>query len=196
MFTIFFYSIILSMALIIISIPNSVHAVLFLILVYCTSSGLLLYYNIEFLAIALILIYVGAIAILFLFVVMMVNINIKSTKDQLIEYSPFIVLFGFIFTYINYISLSNTFNSLYPGKIQKYFQQNIDPITNLQSIGQVLYGYYPIFVLLIGLILLIALMGAVVLTINQKPLPIELKYKQISRNPNIAIYSFIKKNHL
>lgn len=78
----FFFSLILTCALLIILVPNPVHAVLFLVLLFCNCAGLLMLYGIEFLSLMLIIIYVGAIAILFLFVVMMLDIKILSNINK------------------------------------------------------------------------------------------------------------------
>ena len=93
----FFSGIALFSAIMVISARNPVHSVLFLILVFCNSAGLLILLEAEFLALLFIVVYVGAIAVLFLFVVMMLNVKISEVQDEVLQYLPIGGLIGIVF---------------------------------------------------------------------------------------------------
>ena len=190
-----FFSIILTCSVLVILIPNPIHSVLFLVLVFCNSTALLLLYGIEFLSIMLIIIYVGAIAILFLFVVMMLDIKVNP-KDKYALYNyfffcMFIILAFFLETFASTINLfSNNIigNSLIP---YTEWVTVIDQITNTATIGQILYTFYLAYFLIAGIILLIALIGAVTLT-HKRTNNLEIDtstFKQISRLKENAIFN-------
>ena len=220
-----FSSIALTSAIFVIYSKNTVYSVFFLILVFTNMTGLLLVTEVEFLAIMLIIIYVGAITVLFLFVVMMLNIKKIEAKKNNYGYLPIIFLISFIFFIETFIIFSKSFTSyqyfihknLIMGTYSRlceawtlryspayenfpyYHNQwhlKLDLITNIETLGQILYTYNAFFLLVAGLILLIALIGAVTLTIkdkkNKKFLTKNL-YKQISRNYLNAIYNIKKK---
>jgi len=107
-----------------------------------------------------IIIYVGAIAILFLFVVMMLNVKV-TVEEQ--NYS-FIFFFGSFFLLQVFFFITEIFNF---GDIKFFeFQNNIDAISNIEAIGQFLYNYLLVCFLIAGLILLVAMLGAIILTLN------------------------------
>lgn len=196
-FFFFFTSIAFASAILVIRSKNAIHSVLFLILVFINMTGLLLLSKVDFLAIMLIIIYVGAIAILFLFVVMMLNIPILNQNiDEKLEYLPISLFIGFIFFFETfflfkeiYITKPIIFNN-YEYYIWVSF---LDNTMNTQTLGQILYTYYAFYFLLAGFILLIALIGAVVLTLRQKKVKNQQElYKQLSRNCKYAIFN-IKK---
>jgi len=89
----------------VISAKNPIHSVLFLILVFCNSAGLLMLLGVEFLGIIFIIVYVGAIAILFLFVVMMLNIKLVELNENTLRYLPIGSLIGLIFLFQMFIVL-------------------------------------------------------------------------------------------
>ncbi len=188
-------------------------------------TGLLLVAEVEFLAIMLIIIYVGAITVLFLFVVMMLDIKKVENKNNNYGYLPIIFLISFIFFIETFTIFSKSFTSyqyfiyknLVMGTYSRlceawtlryspayenfpyYYNQwhlKIDLITNIETLGQILYTYNAFFLLAAGLILLIALIGAVTLTIkekkNKKFLTKNL-YKQLSRNYLNAVYNIKQK---
>lgn len=166
----------------VLSSKNPVHSVLFLILVFLSSSGLLLYFGAEFIALIFIIVYVGAIAVLFLFIVMMLNIKIKETSF-LLQYAPFAFFFGILLLMELYLSIDLSFFVPKINTAQPKWILLIDPITNLEVIGQVLYHEFLICFVLCGVLLLIAMLGAIVLTqkFNAKRSN-ELVSKQLSRN--------------
>lgn len=201
LFFFFFSSIVLTSAIFVIYSTNTIYSVFFLILVFTNSTGLLLLSEIEFISIILIIIYVGAITILFLFVIMMLDINvlIKKVKNQNFGYIPIICLISFLFSLETFIMFSKNFTTYYHVISQSFYTNSIiykiiitkvDSITNIETLGQILYNYYIVFFLIAGIILLIALIGAVTLTKKKKKtLFINSLYQQISRNSLTAIFN-------
>nr|YP_009317631.1 NADH dehydrogenase subunit 6 [Pterocladiella musciformis]AOX49083.1 NADH dehydrogenase subunit 6 [Pterocladiella musciformis] len=181
-------------ALMVITLTNAVHSVLFLILVFCNTVGLLLLFGAEFLSFMLLIVYVGAIAVLFLFVVMMLNVKISSINLNLISLIPLGILVTFLFAYQFNLSI-NEFHI-----IKSYFNQpetiswidEIDNISNIKAIGCVLYTDYSFLFLLSGLILLVAMIGTIILTMHQR---IDVKKQKIEyqlvRNP-AGVIKFIE----
>ena len=202
-FFFFFSSIVLASAIFVIYSSNTVYSVFFLILAFVNSSGLLLLSEIEFIAFMLIIIYVGAITILFLFVIMMLDIPINK-KDKEISnfgYLPilsFLILIFFLETSLIFSkNLTLFYNMIYKSSVYSRFfaklevKTELDFISNIETLGQILYTYYSIFFLMAGIILLIALIGAVALTKKElrhkKVLQTNL-FKQVSRNSFEAIF--------
>jgi NADH-quinone oxidoreductase subunit J len=170
---------------------NPVHSVLFLILTFCNASAILFLFKVEFLALIFIIIYVGAIAVLFLFVVMMLNVKVFSVLNIL--YLPFIILGIFVLLVQIYFVLEksffgyNTLDELTPF----HFDGILDGLNNIDVLGQGLYNYFLVCFLLAGLILLVAMVGAIVLTLNfSSQRKNELVYRQLSRSDNFL--SFFK----
>lgn len=191
----FFSSMALASAFLVILSKNPVHSVIFLILTFCNTTGFLLVYGVEFLSIILIIIYVGAIAVLFLFVVMMLDIKIlhQNFKEKLV-YLPISLSIGFIFLIEILILI---FNSLTPKDLLQFVNKYsnswinfLDSISNTQTIGQILYTYYSSFFLMAGIILLIALLGAVSLTYKEKTTYNQNLFKQLSRNYKNALFKY------
>ena len=208
--TIYFFlfsSLALTSAIFVIYSTNTIYSAFFLILVFTSATGLLLISEVEFLSIMLIIIYVGAITVLFLFVIMMLDINILIDKNnnQNFGYLPIIFLISFLFFLETFLMFSKIFTSYYHLIQQSFFENNIiynsfilkiDSITNIETIGQILYTYYAFFFLAAGIILLIALIGAVMLTKkekkNQKYLTKNI-YKQLSREGFKAVFNIQQK---
>ena len=162
---IFFYIfsfIILSSSVMVISSRNPVHSVLFLILAFFNSAGLFIMLGAEFLAMMLIIVYVGAVAVLFLFVVMMLNINISEIKEGFQRYFPI----GFL---IGIILLAEIFFVISGDGIQRDLNINLEKIPNTHLIGSVLYTDYIFLFQVSGLILLVAMIGAITLTLRERP---------------------------
>ncbi len=161
----FFYLfsfIITSCAVMVISSKNPVHSVLFLILAFFNSGALFVILGAEFLAMMLVIVYVGAVAVLFLFVVMMLNINYSTIKDGFQKYLPIGLLIGLIL-FIEIILM------VFSGDL--LVNQNENTLTNLPNthqIGLLLYTDYIYVFQLSGLILLVAMVGAIVLTLRDR----------------------------
>jgi NADH-quinone oxidoreductase subunit J len=190
-------------AIMVISARNPVHSVLFLILVFLNASGLLLLIEAEFIAMIFIVVYVGAIAVLFLFVVMMLDIKIAETNREFSKYLPFGSLIGFIFFIEIFLIMNNEVPSL--NNTESYnltnnffnWKDQLDPITNLEALGQVLYTYYFVYFLIAGLILLVAMIGAIVLTMQlNRQVRRQAIYRQVSRNFENAIFLTTPSNNL
>lgn len=188
----------------IITNKNPVHSILFLILVFTLTTGLLITLGVEFIAMLFLVVYVGAITVLFLFVVMMLNVKIVELNERFLKYLPMGLFIGIIFFLeIIYLindnlsqrdlTLSTFYDSFYSQLLEFYFidYKNYFEITslyNIEQIANVLYRKYVYLFLLAGLVLLIAMIGAIVLTLNQKH---ENKkqdyYIQTTRNINESI---------
>ena len=166
---------------------NTIHSVLFLVLVFFNSAGLLLLLEAEFLAMLFIVVYVGAIAVLFLFVVMMLNVKIARNAQALFEYLPvggliFLLFFMEVFLLLkgDLLSPLKTEDSGLP--LQEWFLV-VDSITNIQVLGQVMYTYYFYFFLAASVILLVAMIGAILLTMQtQYKIKRQQIFQQISRD--------------
>ena len=164
--SLFFYLfsfIITACAVMVISSRNPVHSVLFLILAFFNSGALFVILGAEFLAMMLVIVYVGAVAVLFLFVVMMLNINFSKIKEGFQKYFPIGSLIGFIL-FIEIILMVFS-GDLLVNKNNKL----IDNIPNTHKIGSLLYTEYIYVFQLSGLILLVAMVGAIVLTLRDRP---------------------------
>jgi len=195
----FFSGVALFSAIMVISARNPVHSVLFLILVFCNSPGLLILLEAEFLALIFIVVYVGAIAVLFLFVVMMLNVKITEIQDEVLQYLPIGGLIGIVFLLEIFLIIEGDFVSLInPNQNDivyiDWFAQ-IDSISNIQTLGNVLYTDYVLFFLLAGVILLIAMVGAIVLTMSTRSsLRRQFIYQQVSRDFDNAVFLVTHKN--
>jgi NADH-quinone oxidoreductase subunit J len=186
----YFFSFLLLLSSIFVFISkNPVHSVLFLILAFCNASGILFLFNAEFLGLVFIIIYVGAIAVLFLFVVMMLNVKIYFSDE--FSYLPFIFLGGFVLVIQVFLVLEKAFsNSIFWSTSLPYnFENFLDPLTSIDVIGQSLYNYYLLCFLLAGLILLVAMIGAIILTLNfSSKRQNELVSRQLSRSDNFIAF--------
>lgn len=157
-------AIVTASALFVIMSRNPVHSVLWLILAFFSSAGLLVLIGAEFLAMLLVVVYVGAVAVLFLFVVMMLDVDFAELKRGTLEYWPFAALVGIAF--FAQIALVTVARATTTGT-------NPDPSpgadTNIEAIGQVLYTDYILLFQLAGAVLMVAMLGAIVLTLRGTP---------------------------
>jgi NADH-quinone oxidoreductase subunit J len=185
-----FSSLLLISSIFVLFSKNPVHSVLFLILAFCNASGILFLFNAEFLGLIFIIIYVGAIAILFLFVVMMLNVKIYASNNFLI-YLPFFLIGGFILLLQIFLVFERIFSNseIYLTTTFYSFENYLDNLSSIDLLGQSLYNYYLICFLLAGFILLIAMVGAIVLTLkfNGKRKN-ELASRQLSRTNNFLAF--------
>ncbi len=162
-----FSGVVLFSAVMVIASKNSVHSVLFLILAFFNCAGLFVLIGAEFIAMLLVIVYVGAVAVLFLFVVMMLNVNFEELREGFQKYlslglSVATIIFAELVMVI-YLTLSN------PPKIAAAQFPALPNQTNTQNIGNILYTYYIYPFQLAGLILLVAMIGAIVLTLRSRP---------------------------
>jgi NADH-quinone oxidoreductase subunit J len=192
-----FSSIILTSGLVVITARNPIHSVLFMILVFVNVVFILIFLEAEFLALTFVIVYVGAVAVLFLFVVMMLNIKITELNKELIHYFPIGGLVGFIFLFnIFLIMLMNGVSSPMTSSLMNYYTYMdwftlIDSPNNIEVIGQLVYTHEVYFFILSGLVLLVAMVGAIVLTSQNKDKTVRVQqvFHQLSRNSQNAIFT-------
>jgi NADH-quinone oxidoreductase subunit J len=191
-----FSSILLSSSLVVITARNPIHSVLFMILVFLNVVFILISLEVEFLALTFVIVYVGAVAVLFLFVVMMLNIKITSLNKELIHYFPIGGLVGLIFLFnVILVMLSSGVNSSLTSRVLKKYDyidwlSLVDSPTNIEVIGQVVYTAQSLYFIISGLVLLVAMIGAIVLTNQNKDKSIRTQqvFQQLSRNFKKAIF--------
>jgi NADH-quinone oxidoreductase subunit J len=147
---------------------NPVYSVLFLILAFFNAAALFVLIGAEFIAMILIIVYVGAVAVLFLFVVMMLDINMAELREGFTKYVPVgvligIVLFAEILFGLGVLGSSDTVKGLSQAGVQSL------GVENTRAIGRVLYTQYFYVFQVAGLVLLVAMIGAIVLTLRHRP---------------------------
>jgi NADH-quinone oxidoreductase subunit J len=153
-------------AFMVIASRNPVHSVLFLILTFVNASGLFMLMGAEFLAMILIVVYVGAVAVLFLFVVMMLDVDFVELRQGFINYLPVGGLVGLIMLVELVLVLGATV--ITPGAIKTVATPIASGVSNTEALGLVLYTRYIYFFQIAGLVLLVAMIGAIVLTLQHK----------------------------
>ena len=151
-------------AVMVISSKNPVHSVLFLILAFFNSAGLFVLLGAEFLAMILVVVYVGAVAVLFMFVVMMLDINIAELKQGFLQYLPLGGVVGLILLLELILALGGFIISSQSQSSIAAPRPNANEGTNTEAIGNLIYTNYIYFFQAAGLILLVAMIGAIVLT--------------------------------
>jgi NADH-quinone oxidoreductase subunit J len=170
----FFYlfaSICVASAVMVIASRNPVHSVLFLILAFVNAAGLFVLMGAEFLAMILVIVYVGAVAVLFLFVVMMLDVDFTALRQGFLDYLPVGGLVGIVFFGELVAMLVAGSGALGTGAV-KAIADPIPPladVTNTEALGLVLYTRYMYYFEAAGLVLLVAMIGAIVLTLRHKP---------------------------
>jgi len=169
---VFFYlfaGVCVASAFMVIASRNPVHSVLFLILAFVNAAGLFLLMGAEFLAMILIVVYVGAVAVLFLFVVMMLDVDFAELREGFLNYLPIGALVGVVFL-VELLLVVGAW-VIAPG-IPKTITSPIPPadvISNTEALGLVLYTRYVYYFQSAGMVLLVAMIGAIVLTLRHKP---------------------------
>jgi NADH-quinone oxidoreductase subunit J len=167
----FFYlfaGICVASAVMVIAARNPVHSVLFLILTFVNAAGLFILMGAEFLAMILVVVYVGAVLVLFLFVVMMLDVDFSELREGFIDYLPVGALVGIIFL-VELLLIVGAW-TIGPG-LPKALAVPIPPadvVSNTEALGLVLYTRYVYFFQVAGLVLLVAMIGAIVLTLRHK----------------------------
>jgi NADH-quinone oxidoreductase subunit J len=187
----FFYlfaGICVASALMVIAARNPVHSVLFLILAFVNAAGLFVLMGAEFLAMILIVVYVGAVAVLFLFVVMMLDVDFAELRQGFLNYLPFGALIGVVFL-VELVLVLGVW-AMGPGAAQAIVSPIPPPssVTNTAALGLVLYTRFVYFFQAAGLVLLVAMIGAIVLTLRHKPkVKRQVIADQVARNKATAI---------
>jgi NADH-quinone oxidoreductase subunit J len=188
---IFFYlfsTVTVGSAFMVIASRNPVHSVLFLILAFVNAAGLFMLAGAEFLALLLIVVYVGAVAVLFLFVVMMLDVDFAELREGFLQYLPVGMVVGAI-VLIELFMIIGTF-LLAPGAAADAVQPIPDmaQVSNIRALGDILYTKYVFYFQVAGMILLVAMIGAIVLTLRHKEnVRRQDVARQVARTPATAI---------
>ena len=162
LFFFLFSSITVISSIAVISSRNPVHSVFFLILAFVNSAGIFVLAGAEFLAMILLIVYVGAVAVLFLFVVMMLNIGVEEIKTQAKKY----MFSGILVALILLLELVFSFSNL--DIIYQKSNDAVNQVSNTHEIGKILYTDYFLPFQIAGCILLVAMLGAIILTLRKR----------------------------
>jgi NADH-quinone oxidoreductase subunit J len=182
-----FSGVLLTSAMMVVTSRNTVHGVLFLILAFFNAAGLFLLANAEFLALLLVIVYVGAVAVLFLFVVMMLNLEIGVISKGINRYRTvglvvaLIFLFELLLTLFSWKTSKEAFEIISAPMSQ-------GGLPNTQAIGNLIYTHYALIFQGSGIILLIAMIGAIVLTLRHREGVRKQKIRdQLERDPKDSV---------
>ena len=166
---IFFYifsAVTIASAVMVIGARNPVHSVLFLILAFVNAAGLFILLGAEFLAMILVVVYVGAVAVLFLFVVMMLDVDFAEFRQGFLNYLPIGALIGFIFA-VELLMVVGAW-VIDPQLVKAPVAAIPAGMSNTEALGRVLYTQYIYYFQAAGLVLLVAMIGAIVLTLRER----------------------------
>ena len=163
-----FASIAVASAVMVIAARNPVHSVLFLILTFFNAAGLFVLMGAEFVAMILVIVYVGAVAVLFLFVVMMLDVDFAELREGFLQYMPFGALIGFILLLELLLVVGAWTIAPEAAALAASPTPILTDVTNTEAIGRVLYTDYVYYFQASGMILLVAMIGAIVLTQRHK----------------------------
>ena len=176
---------VLSGALVIVA-KNPVHAVLFLILAFFNAAGLFVLLGAEFLAMLLVIVYVGAVAVLFLFVVMMLDVDFAELRAGFIKNAPLGLIVGGIV--LAELVMVLGFRLVQPGVLAKAAAPAPAGVSNTAALGRIIYTQYAFFFEVAGLVLLVAMIGAIVLTLRHKEgVKRQSIAAQVARGPKTAM---------
>ena len=165
----FFYlfaGILVASAVMVIVSRNPVHSVLYLILAFVNASGLFILMGAEFLAMILVVVYVGAVAVLFLFVIMMLDVDFAELREGFLEYLPIGLVIGGIFM-VELLLIAGGW-VINPSTAKTITAAIPTNVSNTEALGLVLYTKYIHYFQLAGMVLLVAMIGAIVLTLRHK----------------------------
>ena len=163
-----FASIAVASAVMVISSRNPVHSVLFLILTFFNAGGLFVLMGAEFLAMILIVVYVGAVGVLFLFVVMMLDINFAELREGFLQYLPIGALIGLILLVELIVVVGGWVLSPVAAAKGMAPLPSAEILPNTHALGELIYTHYIYLFQAAGLILLVAMIGAIVLTYRRR----------------------------
>jgi NADH-quinone oxidoreductase subunit J len=164
-----FSIIVIAAGVMVIASRNPVHSVLFLILAFFNAAGLFVLMGAEFLAFILVIVYVGAVAVLFLFVVMMLNINFAELRQGFLQYLPVGMLVGVILLVELVFIIGSWVTAPEASGLLAAKAPALAEVTNTEALGRVLYTKYVYLFQAAGLVLLVAMVGAIVLTLRARP---------------------------
>ena len=175
-------------AFMVIAARNPVHSVLFLILAFINAAGLFVLLGAEFLALILIVVYVGAVAVLFLFVVMMLDVDFAELRQGFLQYLPIGALVGIILLVELVLVLGGALIAPETAASTAAPMPPLEKTSNLAALGALLYTRYIFFFQMAGLVLLVAMIGAIVLTLRHR---VGIKRqdiaRQVARTPETAV---------
>ena len=175
-------------AFMVIAARNPVHSVLFLILTFFNAAGLFLLTGAEFLAMILLVVYVGAVAVLFLFVVMMLDIDFTELRSGVLEYAPIGALVGLILLAELIVVLGGSILSPDVTANIGHAIPSLAERSNTAALGDVLYTDYVYFFQIAGMVLLVAMIGAIVLTLqHRRDVKRQDISRQVARSPKTAV---------
>src|SRR5476649_2503320 len=182
----FFSAILIASAVMVIAAKNPVHSVLFLILSFFNAAGLFVLLGAEFLGMILIVVYVGAVAVLFLFVVMMLDVDFAELKRGTLQYLPFGALIGLIL--VAELVMAGSVWVIKPAALAATAHAMPAGVTNTEALGRILYTDYIYYFQIAGLILLVAMIGAIVLTLRHRPgVRRQSIARQNARTPDMSV---------
>ena len=181
-----FAAICVASAVMVIVSRNPVHSVLYLILAFVNASGLFILMGAEFLGMMLIVVYVGAVAVLFLFVIMMLDVDFVELREGFLEYLPIGLVIGGIFL-VELLLVAGGW-VINPGTVKQITAAIPTNVSNTEALGLVLYTKYIHYFQIAGMVLLVAMIGAIVLTLRHKA---KVKRQDINvqnaRTPELAM---------
>lgn len=157
-----FSTVLVLSSLAVITVRNPVHAVLFLIFAFFNSAGLFILLGAEFISMLIVIVYVGAVAVLFLFVVMMLNVNFDELKGGFVKYLPIGLLIAAVM--LTELVLVIKYSVATHASIAEAASPMIQAVSNTKALGMLLYTKYAYPFQIAGLVLLIAMIGAITLT--------------------------------
>ncbi|MDR3449987.1 MAG: NADH-quinone oxidoreductase subunit J [Alphaproteobacteria bacterium] len=183
----FFSAVMLTSAVLVISARNPVHAVLFLVLCFFNAAGLFLLIGAEFIAMILVIVYVGAVAVLFLFVVMMLDINFSDLRKGFSRYLPVGGTVALILL-VQLVLVASVW-VVDPQALTTTTSATSGMVENTRAIGRVLYTdyFYPFQVS--GLVLLVAMIGAIVLTLRDRK---DARRQKVRRQMNLPVGEIVE----
>ena len=163
-----FATVAVASALLVVLARNPVHSVLWLILAFFSAAGLMVLLGAEFIAMLLVIVYVGAVMVLFLFVVMMLDVNFAELKSGFVSYLPLGALIGVILIFELGLVAGNWVFSAAAPEARVAAMPVPTEIGNTHALGLLIYDDYILIFQLAGLILLVAMIGAIVLTLRHR----------------------------
>jgi NADH-quinone oxidoreductase subunit J len=181
-----FSAVIIASALMVISARNPVHSVLYLILAFFNAAALFVLLGAEFLAMILVVVYVGAVAVLFLFVVMMLDIDFVALRSGFMQYLPLgtvlgLVLFSEFLVAVGAWTFADGAQAVRAVPLP-------EGVSNTEALGRVLYTDYVFYFQTAGMVLLVAMIGAIVLTLRHRPgVKRQSISRQVAREPKTAV---------
>jgi NADH-quinone oxidoreductase subunit J len=184
----FFSAVAVLSGFLVVTARNPVHSVLWLILAFFASAGLFVLLGAEFIAMIMLIVYVGAVAVLFLFVVMMLDVDFVALKSGVTRFVPVGVLFGLVLLGLLYFAFSDWEATEGALALRQAVAPPTTQVENTFALGTILYTQYILPFQLAGVILLVAMIGAIVLTLRKRAgVKRQDVLRQMYRDPQAAV---------